>query len=75
MLSCKEIYDFLDAYLDGELNAELVAELKGHLDACAHCLAFLNTYKKSIELVGVAPEIAMPDELRNILIKLYPESL
>ena len=67
MLTCKElILDFLADYLDAALNQDVAAELERHLAVCKPCVAYLNTYRKTRELVGQAGRIEMPEEMRTI---------
>jgi anti-sigma factor RsiW len=68
MLTCKEfIEDFLADYLDGSLGTETVAELEAHLAACRPCVAYLNTYQKTRDVVGQNGRVEMPAEMRDIL--------
>lgn len=68
MLTCKElILDFLADYLDAALSPDEVAELERHLAVCKPCVAYLNTYRKTRELVGQVGRVEMPEEMRAIL--------
>jgi anti-sigma factor RsiW len=68
-LKCKDvIVEFLADYLDRVLPPEVTREVETHLRACAACMAYLNTYRKTRELVGRhAAQVAMPDEMKAIL--------
>jgi len=46
---CREITDLLVDYMAGELNPEIVAAFEAHLLLCPDCVAFLNTYKKTVQ--------------------------
>ena len=46
---CREITDLLVDYVTGELDPETVAAFEEHLRLCPDCVAFLNTYKKTIQ--------------------------
>lgn len=77
-LTCKEIIlDHLADYLDKTLSPGVVADLERHLAACAACLAYLNTYKKTRDLTRQAKPQTMPDEmkahLRRFLLKHLAE--
>lgn len=37
-------------FLSGELSPETDSEFQKHLKICPDCVAFLNTYKKTVEL-------------------------
>jgi anti-sigma factor RsiW len=68
-LVCREvIMDFLADYVDGTLDARTAEEVEGHLRLCRACMAYLNTYRKTRELVGrQAAQFAMPEEMKEIL--------
>lgn len=64
-LTCKEvILDYLADYLDKALRAEVIADFERHLVACAACMAYLNTYKKTRDLTRQAMPRAMPEEMK-----------
>lgn len=68
MITCKEfIEDFLADYTDGSLRPEVIAELEAHLAACRACVAYLNTYKRTPEVVGSLGRVEMPSEMQEIL--------
>jgi anti-sigma factor RsiW len=68
-LKCKDvIVEFLADFLDRALPPEVTRNVEAHLNACAACMAYLNTYRKTRELVGQhAAQVAMPDEMKDIL--------
>lgn len=45
---CRQVVDFLCAYLDGELSADERREFDEHLAICPPCVAYLATYRASI---------------------------
>ncbi|MBI2090432.1 MAG: zf-HC2 domain-containing protein [Deltaproteobacteria bacterium] len=49
-LNCRKATSLIAAYLAGELDPLQTVAFENHLRDCADCLAFLNTYKKTIEL-------------------------
>ena len=68
MLTCKEvILDLLIDYLDETVSPEAAQDLQGHLRACPSCVAFLNTYDKTRELIGREQPVAMPEEMKTRL--------
>lgn len=76
-LKCKDvIVDFLADYLDRALPTEVTREVEAHLRACAACMAYLNTYRKTRELVGRhAAQVTMPDEMKEILRRFMLERM
>ena len=50
VLSCRELIEFLAAYLDDELAPEERAAFEIHLSLCPYCVDYLATYRKTIHL-------------------------
>jgi len=76
MMTCKQlIEDFLADYLEATLSPALVAELEQHVAACAPCMSYLNTYKKTRELVRreAAPDV--PAEMKAVLRKFMLDQM
>jgi len=42
-MTCRELVDFLGAYLDGELSEKVRRRFDEHLAACPECSAYLET--------------------------------
>jgi putative zinc finger protein len=66
-MTCKDAIDILGDFLEELLSSEAVNELEVHLRGCEPCRAYLNTYRKTRELVGRAGHTEMPPELRERL--------
>ena len=49
-LNCREVIEFLMAYLDGELPFARRRVFEGHLELCPPCVTYLETYRKTIAL-------------------------
>jgi anti-sigma factor RsiW len=49
-LTCREVLDFLMAYLDAELSADQKHEFERHLKVCPSCVNYLESYKETIRL-------------------------
>lgn len=76
MVTCKEfILDFLADYLDATLSPEILTEFEQHLEHCPPCVAYLNTYKKTRDLVRETSPADMPQEMKAILRKILIEHL
>jgi anti-sigma factor RsiW len=60
-MTCRELIDFLMAYLDGELPAERRAVFDEHLEVCAACQRYLESYQQSIALGRAACDADAPD--------------
>jgi anti-sigma factor RsiW len=58
-------------YSSGELAGPERAEFEAHLAECAECVAYLETYQKTIHLVKTAyayPHHQVPDEVPEQLV-------
>ena len=53
-MNCREFTEFLHDYLFGNLPAEERAEFDRHLAECPWCVAYLDSYRKTIELEQAA---------------------
>jgi anti-sigma factor RsiW len=66
LLTCRELIDFLAAYVEGELAAAERAAFDRHLAVCPPCVDYLHGYRETIRL-GKASETeiadAAPEEL------------
>jgi anti-sigma factor RsiW len=51
-LTCKQEIAFIDDYLAASLDSELSRAFDAHLSACPDCVAFLATYRKTVEITG-----------------------
>lgn len=49
-LSCREIIDFVMAYLDGDLPERERAIFDAHLSICPDCVNYVESYKSTIAL-------------------------
>jgi anti-sigma factor RsiW len=62
-MNCREFTEFLHEYLFGNLPAEQRAEFDKHLAECPWCVAYLDSYQKTIQLEKAAffaPQDAPP---------------
>jgi anti-sigma factor RsiW len=48
--TCRDATSLILDFLSGELSPQTNSEFEQHLEVCPDCVAFLNTYKKTIEL-------------------------
>ena len=71
-MTCQELCEFLMQYLDGELPEPERASFAEHVDICPPCLAYLQTYRKTIELgqsICTEPEGDVPDDVPEELVQ------
>jgi hypothetical protein len=48
--TCKQATSLILDYLTQELDSQTALAFEEHLNDCPDCVAFLNTYKKTLEL-------------------------
>jgi len=62
-LTCRELCDFLAAYVDGELPPEERAAFDAHLGVCPDCVHYLESYRQTVRLgkQAFAAEGALPE--------------
>jgi anti-sigma factor RsiW len=49
-MTCRELADFLMDYVDGGLPADVRTAFDRHLTRCPNCVAYVKTYRTTIEL-------------------------
>src|SRR5207247_2541877 len=54
-IECRQIAELLGDYFDGALPQRTVELLEWHVDGCAPCVAFMNTYKTTIAATRQQP--------------------
>ena len=59
-MTCKEVIDFIMAYLDAELSPEQRHEFERHLKVCPSCVNYLESYKTTVSMGKAAMQD--PDE-------------
>lgn len=71
-MTCRELVDFLSAYLDGELSSEARIRFDAHLSACPECSAYLRTYEAAVKLAKDAcdhPDDPVPADVPEELVR------
>ena len=66
-LTCREAIARMSEFLGRELGAVDLARIMLHLATCAPCRAYLRTLRRTIQLVGRAADVEMPDEMKRRL--------
>jgi len=49
-ISCRQLIDFLADYHDGSLSPGIRAEFERHLSVCPSCVAYLESYRRTVAL-------------------------
>lgn len=67
-LGCRQIADLLDEYLDGTLPRSTTDLIEFHIEGCAPCVAFVNTYRGTVQAARKLGEGQIPPELKARLL-------
>lgn len=67
MLTCRDVNEFLAAYLDDRLPDDLQDRFEKHIGRCSHCLTYLEQYRTTTLLVREAGEL--PEDPPEALIE------
>lgn len=65
-MTCRELADFIMAYLDHELPPAQRAEFDRHLAICPACVDYLDSYEQTIRAArssADSEEAAVPEDL------------
>ncbi len=73
--TCQHIADFILDYLTGELHPDTAAEFEEHLGICQDCVAFMNTYKKTVEVTRSLPCEDIPPEMEKRVSRFLQEKM
>ncbi|MBL0871575.1 MAG: zf-HC2 domain-containing protein [Phycisphaerales bacterium] len=57
MMTCKEVLDFLMAYIDNELPTDQRDDFDRHLKVCPSCVNYMKSYRETVRL---SRESALP---------------
>jgi anti-sigma factor RsiW len=73
-IECRQIAELLGDYLDGSLPRETRELIDFHIDGCAPCVAFVNTYRGTVDAARKLPDIPIPSELKKRLLAVLKSS-
>lgn len=73
-LECRQIAELLGDYFDGSLPRETRELIDFHIDGCPPCVAFLNTYKGTMDATRRWPDVPIPAELKSRLLAVLKNS-
>lgn len=74
-MTCRDAIPLFSEYLEEVLTGDVLADLEGHLRDCAPCVAYLNTLRRTRDLVGQAGRVEMPEEMKAHLRRFLLEHL
>lgn len=75
MFTCRDANDFLVEYLEGALPPAIRSRFEKHLARCERCQAYLDQYRRTIELVkaDAADEAEPPLDLVDVTLAFLRE--
>jgi anti-sigma factor RsiW len=69
---CFSLAERLSDYLDRDLDPDTCARIERHLDDCPPCKAFLESLRRTVDLVRGAPSRPeLPDAVRDRILDAY----
>lgn len=69
-VGCRQIADLLGDYLDGTLPRSTTDLIEWHIEGCAPCVAFVNTYRGTVDAARKLGEVEIPRELKARLLSV-----
>jgi len=67
-IECRQIAELLGEYLEGTLPQQTRELLEWHIEGCAPCVAFVNTYRGTISAARKLRDVDIPPELKKRLL-------
>lgn len=67
-IECRQIAELLGEYLEGTLPRPTSELLEWHIDGCGPCIAFVNTYRGTVNAARKLQEVEIPPELKKRLL-------
>jgi anti-sigma factor RsiW len=70
-MNCRELTEFLMAYLDGELPEDQRSSFESHLFGCQSCVNYLESYRATIQLgrAACADDGSLPSDVPEALVQ------
>jgi anti-sigma factor RsiW len=70
-MNCRELTEFLMAYLDDDLPAETRGSFEFHLHGCQSCVDYMESYRATVKLgrVACSEDAAVPDDVPEALVQ------
>jgi anti-sigma factor RsiW len=67
-LTCAQGVELLMEYLEGTLAADLRAAVEAHVAACPRCVAFIESYRRTPDVLRQATAPVLPEDLQQPLL-------
>ncbi|HEV8614667.1 MAG TPA: zf-HC2 domain-containing protein [Methylomirabilota bacterium] len=67
-IECRQIAELLGDYIDGSLPKQTRELIDWHIEGCAPCVAFVNTYRGTVSASRSLRDVPVPPELKKRLL-------
>jgi hypothetical protein len=67
-VECRQIAELLADYLEGALPENVKQLVEWHIEGCRPCVAFVNTYRGTIDAAAKLRDVEIPSELKQRLL-------
>jgi hypothetical protein len=67
-VECRQIAELLGDYIEGSLPRRQQELIDWHIEGCPPCVAFVNTYRGTIDAAQVLRDVEIPAELKSRLL-------
>ena len=65
---CPQVREMASDYIEADLQTGVMASLRRHLEACENCAAFVNTLRRTIDLVKGMPLARAPESVKKSIL-------
>ena len=72
-LTCRQLAELLHDFVSGELADEANANIQVHLDGCPPCVAYVESYRITIQVTKSLSPRPMPESLQAKLAKMLEQ--
>lgn len=62
---CEKAISLITDYLSGDLDADLAARFERHLSQCQECLAYLNTYRQTLQFMRQIADEGLSSDVQS----------
>jgi len=69
-IECRQIAELIGDYLDGSLPKATRELIDWHIESCGPCVAFVNTYRGTVDAAKKLRETPIPPELKQRLLSV-----
>ena len=68
-ITCRQLIEVIADYLNGELDPMSRSDFERHLDKCHSCQAYLDSYRKTLDIVHSVAADTRADDVPEELVE------